>query len=211
MSCSAVFNQVIKRQENMNKIQNIIKEIKKLEEELLSEIQKKEKEFYYKIKGKRIFFSEEKKRYHKTLAIKISTYILHAPFLNILTTPIIWFCMVPALFMDIVVSIYQFICFKVYDIPEVNRNKYIFFDRQSLSYLNLIEKINCFYCGYFNGLIAYVQEIAARTEQYWCPIKYARKLSTFHSRYYKFIEYGDSEEYHKKLEKIRKDFSDLKD
>ena len=38
-------------------------------------------------------------------------------------------------------------------------------DRYALSYLNVIEKLNCVYCEYVNGLIAYVQEIAARTEQ----------------------------------------------
>lgn len=195
----------------MNKIQNIIKEIKRLEKDLLLEIQNKEEEYYYKIRGKKVFFEEETKKYHKTLAIKINTYILNASFLNILTTPIIWFCIFPVAFMDIVVSMYQFICFKVYDIPEVNRNEYIFLDRQKLSYLNLIEKINCVYCGYFNGLIAYVQEIGARTEQYWCPIKHARKLYTIHSRYHKFLEYGDSKEYQKRLEEIRKDFSDIKD
>jgi hypothetical protein len=82
-------------------------------------------------------------------------------------------------------------------------------DRQSLSYLNPIEKLNCVYCGYFNGLIAYVQEIAARTEQYWCPIKHARKLNILHSRYYKFLEYGDCRDYQKRLAEIRRDFNKL--
>ena len=82
-------------------------------------------------------------------------------------------------------------------------------DRHSLSYLNPIEKLNCVYCGYFNGLIVYVQEIASRTEQFWCPIKHARKLSTFHKRYHKFLEYGDHLEYKSRLEDIRKDFSDI--
>lgn len=193
----------------MNKLQSIIVEIQKLEKDLLSEIQKKEEEFFYKIKGKRVYFEEETKKYHKTLVTKIHTYICNASFLNILTVPIIWFCIIPAAFMDLVASIYQFICFKVYDIPTVKRNDYVVIDRQSLSYLNPIEKLNCVYCGYVNGVIAYVQEIAARTEQYWCPIKHARKLNTFHNRYYKFLEYGDSRDYQKRLEEIRKDFGDL--
>ena len=92
----------------------------------------------------------------------------------------------------------------------VKRGDYIVIDRHSLQYLNLIERLNCIYCGYFNGLIAYVQEIAARSEQYWCPLKHARKLSMIHSRYHKFIEYGDGEYYLKKYEELRKDFDDLK-
>jgi hypothetical protein len=83
-------------------------------------------------------------------------------------------------------------------------------DRYALNYLNAMEKLNCVYCGYVNGLIAYVQEIAARTEQYWCPIKHARKIGSIHSRYNKFFEYGDGNEYRKKIETIRRDFEDLK-
>ena len=61
----------------MNKLQDIIEEIKKLEKELFLEIQKKEEEFFYKIKGKRVYFEEETKKYHKTLVTKVNTYILN--------------------------------------------------------------------------------------------------------------------------------------
>lgn len=103
----------------MNKIQGIIEEIKRLEDELLLEIQKKEDEFFYKIKGKRVVFEEETKRYHKTFVVNISTYLLNAQILNILTVPVIWFCIFPAVFMDFSASLYQFICFKIYHIPKV--------------------------------------------------------------------------------------------
>jgi len=32
-------------------------------------------------------------------------------------------------------------------------------DRHHLAYLNVIEKLNCEYCGYANGVFAYVREI----------------------------------------------------
>jgi len=194
----------------MNRLQDIIEEIKRLKKELLVEMQKKEDEFFYKIKGKKVYFEEETKKYHKTLVTKVHTYLFNASFLNILTVPIIWFCIVPAALMDLAASVFQYTCFKVYVIPNVKRSDYILIDRQSLSYLNPIEKLNCIYCGYFNGVIAYVQEIAARTEQYWCPIKHARKLGSIHSRYYKFLEYGDGQEYQKRLAEIRLDFDDLR-
>lgn len=193
----------------MSRIDEIIKEIKKLDEELISEIQKKEEEFYYKIKGKKVLFEKEVKKYQKEFMIKISSYIFNASFLNILTAPIIWSCLIPAVMIDLLSSIYQYVCFKVYGIPYVKRSKYVIIDRHSLSYLNIIEKINCWYCSYFNGVIAYVQEIAARTEQYWCPIKHARKIITMHSRYHKFLEYGDCKDYQDKLKQLRKDYSDI--
>lgn len=194
----------------MNKLEVIIAEIKRLEQELLQELQKKQDEYLYIIDGKRVQFEEETRRYHRTLATKIHTYFANASIANILTLPIIWFCLVPALFLDIVVSFYHAICFRVYNIPRVRRSDYIVIDRQNLQYLNWIEKVNCVFCSYFNGLIAWVQEIAARTEQYWCPIKHARNLSTIHSRYHKFLAYGDSENYQQGLEQVRRDFEDLK-
>jgi hypothetical protein len=111
--------------------------------------------------------------------------------------------------MDLVTTVYQAVCFPVYQIPKVQRSDYIVIDRHALHYLNVFEKLNCVYCGYFNGLIAYVQEIAARTEQYWCPIKHARKINIIHSRYKKFADYGDCKEFRKNVEKIRRDFEDL--
>ncbi|MDH3386457.1 MAG: hypothetical protein OEN02_01020, partial [Gammaproteobacteria bacterium] len=129
---------------------------------------------------------------------------------HIITAPLIYSCIVPAIFMDAVVSVYQAICFRVYDIPRVNRGEYIVVDRHSLQYLNPVEKLNCVYCGYFNGLVAYTQEIASRTEQYWCPIKHARKLAAIHSRYHKFIEYGDGADYQNRLVALRRDFDDLR-
>lgn len=193
-----------------NRLQTLIERIKELENELAVEIGKKEEEFLYKIHGKRILFERETKKRHKALVKKILPWLSETTFLTFLTAPVIWFCLVPTLFMDLVVTIYQAICFRVYGIPRVRRDDYIVIDRHALSYLNAIEKLNCVYCGYVNGLIAYVQEIAARTEQYWCPIKHARRIARRHSRYAKFLEYGDGEGYREKIEKIRREFDDLK-
>lgn len=194
----------------MTKLRDLLEKMKQIEQELVREVQKKEEEMHYKILGKKVCFEEEVKKQHKILATNIYIYISNAKLSNILTVPIIWFCFFPAVFLDLVITIYHSICFPVYGIPKVKRSDYIVIDHQALRYLNAIEKINCIFCGYFNGLIAYVQEIAARTEQYWCPIKHGKRIVTIHSRYKKFLEYGDAVEYREKFEEIRKDFSDLK-
>ena len=192
-----------------NKLQDLIEAIKKLEQELSQEFQKKEAEFYYKVQGKKISFDREVRRQHKLIATRISRYLKEADILNILTIPFIWACLFPALLMDAAVSLFQAVCFPIYKIPKVKRSSYIVIDRYALSYLNGIEKLNCAYCGYFNGLIAYIREIAGRTEQYWCPIKHARRTSGFHNRYSKFLEYGDAEGYRREIEKVRHDFEDI--
>ena len=195
----------------MPRLQELLEEIKRLENELAAELQKKEEEFFYKIKGKKIYFEQATRQYHKSLVTNLRTYLRNAEVLNILSAPVIWFCLIPALFLDLVVTAYHLICFPIYGIPRVRRGDYLVIDRNSLTYLNALEKLNCVYCGYFNGLIAYVQEIAARTEQYWCPIKHARRIRTLHSRYSKFVEFGDAETYRKSLEQIRGSFEDLQE
>lgn len=192
-----------------NRMQELLARIKQLERELLVELQKKEKEYSYEIRNKKVLFQREVREKNRKLAKAIRHYIEDAALLNIITAPVIWSCLLPALFLDLFISLYQAICFPVYSIPKVKREDYIVIDRQYLGYLNLIEKINCCYCGYFNGLIAYVQEIAARTEQYWCPIKHARRTGATHSRYNHFFDYGDGEGFRAGSNSVRQDFSDL--
>ncbi len=192
-----------------NQIEILVSKIKKLESQLTRELQKKEREFFYEVVRKKVRFEREVRKHHKTLVKTIRRYLRDAAFLNILTAPVIWFCLIPAAFLDLSITVYQTICFPVYNIPRVKRSDYIVIDRQSLSYLNGIEKFNCVYCGYFNGLVAYVQEVVGRTEQYWCPIKHARKLKTMHNRYRHFLDFGDAKDYRENIEKVRRDFKDL--
>ncbi|MFQ5450894.1 MAG: hypothetical protein ACE5E9_09710 [Nitrospinaceae bacterium] len=192
-----------------DKIESLLVKIKQLENELRAEIQKKERQFYYKIIREKVRFERDIKRNHKLLVKKIRLYFHEAPWSTILTAPVIWSCLIPTVFMDLMITMYQALCFPVYGIPKVRRRDYIVLDRHYLSYLNGIEKLNCLYCGYFNGLVAYAQEVGARTEQYWCPIKHARKVKFLHNRYPKFFEYGDGEKYREKIEEVRRSFKDI--
>lgn len=101
------------------------------------------------------------------------------------------------------IQAYQTVCFPVYEIHKVDRSKYVIFDRHKLRYLNGIERLNCIYCSYFNGVIAFVREVAARNEQYWCPIRHALRARGTHARHVRFLPYGDEEKFHERLEEIR--------
>ena len=188
----------------------LLDKIKALEIELIEELQKQEEEFSYEIRKRRVIFEENVIIRHKEYAKRLFNYITDAPLKHILSAPLIWGCIIPTLLMDATISLYQTVCFPIYGIPEVKRQDYIVFDRQYLRYLNLIEKINCAYCSYVNGIFAYLQEIGARTEQFWCPIKHAKRIKTLHSRYQKFISYGDAETYRAHVDSVRHDFKDLK-
>lgn len=191
------------------RLEMLLDKIKCLESELIEELQKQEEEFSYEIRKRRVYFEKNVIIRHKEYVKRLFNYISDAPVKHIVSAPIIWMCLIPTLIIDVTISMYQVICFPIYGIPKVNRKDYIVYDRQYLHYLNLIEKINCAYCSYFNGLIGYIQEIAARTEQFWCPIKHARHIKALHSRYQKFINYGDAAIYRSEIEKIRHDFEDL--
>jgi hypothetical protein len=188
----------------------LMAKIKELEQELVQEIQKKEEEYYYKIFGRKVTFEEWIKHEQKSLVMKIVPFIRSAPLLNILTAPVVWSVLPFALLLDLAFTVFQFVCFPVYGIPKVKRGDYVVLDRHSLPYLNVIEKMNCEYCAYVNGLLAYLAEIAGRTEQYWCPIKHARKVAMLHRRYVKYFEYGDGAGFRKDNETVRRDFDDLR-
>lgn len=193
-----------------DKLNMLLDRIKQLENEMLAEIRLGEEKFGYEVRGRRVHFKEAVAEQHRKITKSLARYLREAKFFSIITAPVIWFCVVPVVFMHLVANIYQFICFPVYGIPKVRRQDYIVMDRRRLQYLNSMERFNCWYCEYVNGLLAYVQEIAGRTEQYWCPIKHAVALKTRHSRYQHFLDYGDAEKYRQQIEQVRRDFNDLK-
>lgn len=121
-----------------------------------------------------------------------------------LTAPLIYSMIVPFLLLDLGVTIYQFLCFPVYRIARVRRSEYLLFDRARLPYLNLLERLNCTYCSYANGLLAYVGEVAARTEQYWCAIKHSDQPRAPHGRYDTFADFGDARGYRVKRNSLRR-------
>jgi len=160
--------------------------------------------------AKRRELAGELARQQRRYRVGVFRFLRRSSALAILTSPVIYLGWIPFMLMDMFVTVYQAICFPVYGIPKVRRADYLVFDREDLPYLNAIEKFNCFYCSYGNGVAAYLREAAARTEQYWCPIKHARRMVATHDRYPRFFEYGDAQAYRKGLAEIRKRFGDVK-
>ncbi len=192
-----------------SKLDAILDQIHRLEKELIREIQNKETEFCYKVHDKTVEFTEAARIKHKQLRLSIHRYLLNSSLPVILTAPVIWMCLIPIVLVDVIGSFYQAVCFPIYGIPKVHRSEYLAFDRHHLTYLNFIEKLNCEYCAYGNGILAYFTEIVARTEQHWCPIKHAKCVKCIHSRYKNFVDFGDAEEYRHHVEEIRRAYQDI--
>jgi len=111
----------------------------------------------------------------------------------LLSAPIIYPMVVPIAILDAAVSLYQAICFRLWEIPQVSRSKYFVIDRHRLSYLKTFQKLNCIYCGYANGVLSYARMIAGETEHYWCPVKHESDIPAPHNFYIEFSDYDDIE------------------
>ena len=132
---------------------------------------------------------EQQRRFRRNLA----AFLAQAPILFVITAPAIYAMLIPIALLDLALFVFQAICFPVYGIKKVRRGDFIAWDRHRLGYLNLIEKLNCNYCGYATGVVAYAREVGSRTEAYWCPIKHALPVKPPHHRYADFLDYGDAE------------------
>jgi len=176
-------------------VARLMDQIKVLELELEAEFAKRRAELRFGLERGRIVFEEEVLRRHRALKTRLSRYIRNARPTAVLTAPLIYSLIIPLLLLDLSATIYQAVCFPAYGIEKARRKDYFIFDRHHLAYLNALEKLNCAYCSYANGLIAFVREIAGRTEQYWCPIKHARRAIATHEHYRAFVEYGDADAY----------------
>ncbi|MBI5694294.1 MAG: hypothetical protein HZC51_00945 [Nitrospirae bacterium] len=192
-----------------HQIDELIQRMRELEEELEAEFEKRRAEFQFIIEARRVRFAEDVAKRHKEFKRGVLRYIAESSLPNLLVLPVIYTGFIPFALLDLFLFVFQSVCFPVYRIPKVNRSEYLVFDREELPYLNAIERFNCFYCAYANGMASYAREVAARTEQYWCPIKHARRIIAAHERYPRFFEFGDAESYAKGLEKLRKEYEVL--
>lgn len=187
-----------------HKIHNLLKQISALEDELRTVLHDQEEQLLYKLEGKRIRFEDQVRRAHRKLKRSVLRWIITDRPQNFITGPVIYAMVIPLVFLDFWVTFYQATCFPIYRIEKVKRSDYIVYDRQLLEYLNWFERFHCTYCEYANGLLAYAAEITARTEQYFCPIKHARKVLGSHARAARFLKYGEAADYHGKLDGFRK-------
>ncbi len=174
------------------KIIALLEQIDHLEGKLEDEFEKSRIELKVAGENGPVVFKPATLRQHLELKTGLLDYLLGLPFLFLLTVPVIYSMVVPIVLLDLAVMLYQAICFPIFGIERVRRRDYMVLDRRHLVYLNGLEKFNCLYCSYANGMIGFIREVTARTEKVWCPIKHAQRVHYAHSYYAKFSDYGDA-------------------
>ena len=184
-------------------VEQLVKRLVKIEDELERKWAEQREKFSYRLEGKRAIFDEAARLKHLKLKRSLYRFIIESPLGAIIAAPFVYGLIIPFVLLDLGVWAYQNVCFRVWGIRRCDRSDFIVLDRRRLAYLNGIEKFNCLYCGYANGVISYTQEVASRTEQYWCPIKHALRVRNPHSRYRSFVDYGDAEGFRARLDALR--------
>jgi hypothetical protein len=64
------------------------------EKNLLRELQRKQQESYYEVRKGKVHFTDEARVRQKISLKRLASFLRDAPFLVLLTTPLIWFCAV---------------------------------------------------------------------------------------------------------------------
>ena len=185
------------------RMKEIARTIVELQVELDREIEFRRRALGVRVHDRLVEFERGIVIEQRKLKTSVRAFLARSSFGANITAPVIYSMLLPLVLLDIWISVYQAVCFRAYGIARVERRDYIAFDRGRLAYLNWVEALNCAYCAYANGVIAYAREIGSRTEQYWCPIKHALKISDPHQRYYEFLEFGDAEGYRTRLAAFR--------
>ncbi|MEN8726565.1 MAG: hypothetical protein ABF276_01250 [Sulfurovum sp.] len=186
-----------------DKIREIIDEIEAMKIKLGEEIDKQESHISYEIQNGYVRFEKKVLDRQRENMKNLLSWLREVPLLHFLTAPLIYAMVIPAIIFDVVLFVYQQIAFRVFKFQFIKRSDYLHFDHHYLGYLNPIEKLNCLYCSYFNGLMLYASAIAGRTELYFCPIKHAKKVLSEHKYYKEFLFYGDENDYQEKLKELR--------
>jgi hypothetical protein len=184
-------------------LETLTAKLRAVEAEIEAEMTRRREELRFHFENRKIVFENEVLRTHRAIKTRATRYLIDAHPLIILVTPVIYGLIVPIVLLDVAVMIFQAICFPVYRIPRVRRRDYLVFDRHHLAYLNAIEKVNCAYCSYANGAIAFAREVASRTEVYWCPIKHSRRVLGPHPHYEGFADFGDADGFRARISAMK--------
>lgn len=183
--------------------------LREIEAEIEKKFEAEGAEMRFRIEKNKAVFEQAVLEEHRRIKTGLIRFLRESPLLSVITAPVIYSLIFPILALDVALAVYQLICFSAWGIGKVRRADYVVIDRHRLAYLNGVQKLNCVYCGYANGVIALAREVASRTEQYWCPIRHSLAIKGAHARYARFLRYGDAPGFRDRLEALRDEVRQL--
>ena len=103
-----------------------------LQEEWAQELHRLREERGYHLEGKKIRVEAATRKLHRVYRQRVLRYLWDARVSAVVTGPLIWGALFPALLLDFYVTLYQFVCFPAYGIPKVRRSDFMPMDRRHL-------------------------------------------------------------------------------
>lgn len=185
------------------RITALLAKLRDIEDELEETLEQRRAELHYRMQDGKVAFEKAVVAEHRRLRVGLLRFLRESSFGAYVSAFVVYLLGIVFLALDLFLALYQHVCFRIWNIPRVRRADYITIDRHNLAYLNAVQKLNCMYCSYANGLIALTREVGSRTEQYWCPIKHAIRVRGAHVRYRNFAEFGDARAFAERLEALR--------
>ena len=139
-------------------------------------------------------------------AIGLGAFVKRLRPINLLTGPLIYGMVIPLVFLDVCVWIYQYLCFPIYKLPRIERFAFNAFDRQQLRYLDWVSKAHCTYCAYAMGVASFSMAVIQATEAYFCPIKHQRRKTVATATAVPYVEFEEPVDFNfdEKLERLRR-------
>ncbi len=142
-----------------NTIREILLKMESLNADLKEEYARLSQKYGFSFQKKRIIFLEEFRKRNKSFRFPAWKYAIPTNIRHFFSIPFIYGMIIPTVILDIFLIIYQAAAFRLYRIPLVKRSEYVVFDRRFLDYLNFVQKVNCLYCSYVNGVFAFAVEV----------------------------------------------------
>lgn len=193
------------------RLQDLHDRIRHIKEAIEQQLRRRRAELHADFEHRRVAFEQEVLAQQRRFRQGLLRCMAESQWRNVVTAPLIYPLLLPLLLVDLSVTLYQGLCFPLYRVAWGRRRDHMVFERTHLGYLNLIEKLNGAYGSYANGLSSYVREVVARTQQYWCPIKHARRVLGSHPYLAGYADHGDAQGCREGLQSLREALARLDD
>lgn len=87
---------------------------------------------------------------------------------HIFVAPFAIFMLIPLIFFDICISLYQRIAFKICKMKRVNRAPHFKIDPHRIALLSKMQRVYAVYIFYAEGVMNYAKKIIQESADYWC-------------------------------------------
>lgn len=125
-----------------SQIKKILVKIDELNESLKKEHLRVAQKYGFLVQKKKVIFLEKIRKQNKRFRMPAWKYVFPKSLRHLVSIPFIYSMIIPALILDIFITIYQSAAFPLYGIPRVKRSEYFVYDRRFLDYLNVIQKVH---------------------------------------------------------------------